>query len=398
MSDKARLISILFILSLGLWACESDSPEPANTPQLRELTNDERSLIEQSNELAFKLLNRLDGNHPDKNLFFSPASVAMTMGMLYNGAEQNTKSDIGEIIGCEACSEIQVNKTFNGLFDFINSLDQKVRIDLANSLWFDRKYAINELYRDQIMAYFGAETEGVNFSTSHSANYINRILGARLNKDLQFINPELSRQYGAVMLNAGAFTGQWAFPVTRVVEKHPFRLNNNSRLTHTFEVAENAAFNVYRDDKMFLVQAPYGNGQFSMIFLSANHADLYRIKDALQPGAISFALNHADTVRGNLYIPEIQAQYQTNLKQVISDLGFSFSNEGIFQNPTSKEIDQILHAAYLDQTNKTIPPITYYQNVGQSKREIKIDQPFYYFVREKHTGMILFAGKFLRPE
>jgi len=68
-------------------------PPPPITALPRALTSQEQSLIAADNRFAIKLLKQANADTRDTlpNLFVSPLSVAMALGMTYNGAAGTTE-------------------------------------------------------------------------------------------------------------------------------------------------------------------------------------------------------------------------------------------------------------------------------------------------------------------
>lgn len=94
-SGTTRSIMALGV-SLALVACgQSSSPTaPTAITQLpRALTVNEQQLIAQSNGFAFSLFQQVAGEMPNDNLFLSPLSASMALGMTMNGAEGSTRCD-----------------------------------------------------------------------------------------------------------------------------------------------------------------------------------------------------------------------------------------------------------------------------------------------------------------
>ena len=81
MSAFIRLTS-LSLLPLMLATCGGEPFGPI-TELPRELTSAELRLIEVDNSFALKLFREIDARDPDVNLFISPLSVAMALGMTY---------------------------------------------------------------------------------------------------------------------------------------------------------------------------------------------------------------------------------------------------------------------------------------------------------------------------
>ncbi len=77
----------------------------------RELSLAEQSLIEADNRFAFKLFREINAREdPGKNVFVSPLSVAMALGMTYNGAAGATREAMGQTLEFGGMSVTDVNQ------------------------------------------------------------------------------------------------------------------------------------------------------------------------------------------------------------------------------------------------------------------------------------------------
>src|SRR5688500_5714206 len=83
------IASLLGVLLLA--ACEDPITGPEQLTDLpRQLTAAERSLIAASNHFAFGLLREADSEMPGENVFLSPLSASLALGMTMNGARGET--------------------------------------------------------------------------------------------------------------------------------------------------------------------------------------------------------------------------------------------------------------------------------------------------------------------
>ncbi|MFQ5866057.1 MAG: serpin family protein, partial [bacterium] len=80
MLKKLNLFFVLAV-SLGFTRC-AHTP---TAPVLRELTVLEKSLVESDNKFGFNLFKKIVKAEPDTNIFISPLSVSMALGMTLNG-------------------------------------------------------------------------------------------------------------------------------------------------------------------------------------------------------------------------------------------------------------------------------------------------------------------------
>ncbi|HDY88275.1 MAG TPA: hypothetical protein ENH82_09210, partial [bacterium] len=89
MSKILNLIVVLCVCT-GLMQCTKNPL--LHTGELpRELTSLEKRLVESGGNFGIKLFKEINKEEGDKNVFISPMSVSMAIGMTYNGANGSTE-------------------------------------------------------------------------------------------------------------------------------------------------------------------------------------------------------------------------------------------------------------------------------------------------------------------
>ena len=81
---RSRTLPPLLALGFTLSACGDDFEPP------RALNAQEQALVAASNAFGFDLFGEVLAQTPEENVFISPLSVSMALGMTYNGARGPT--------------------------------------------------------------------------------------------------------------------------------------------------------------------------------------------------------------------------------------------------------------------------------------------------------------------
>jgi len=102
----------------------------------RELSVAEGKLVEADNKFAFKLFREVNEQDTGKNIFISPLSVGMALGMTYNGAAGATREAMQEALELQGMTIEEVNEAYGSLIDLLRDLDPQVEFLLANSIWY----------------------------------------------------------------------------------------------------------------------------------------------------------------------------------------------------------------------------------------------------------------------
>ena len=140
----------------------------------RELTAAEQSLIEADNRFAFKLFREINAQEdPGTNVFVSPLSVAMALGLAYNGAAGATREAMGQTLEFGGMSVTDVNQGYRGLIDLLRELDSSVELVIANSVWHRQGVTVLPEFVQTVGEYFDAEVTALDFSDPAAADRMN---------------------------------------------------------------------------------------------------------------------------------------------------------------------------------------------------------------------------------
>ena len=394
----------LVILVALFTACDADAPEPKSLPDLRPVSAEEKLLIDNSNDLLFQSFQHINRREPQKNTFFSPVSIGMALSMAYNGANNGTRELIGEISGMKEFSTIQINKAYNELIGFMRSLDQDVNINLANSFWYEQNLPVNTDYRDIVMAYYDAESEGIDFNNNHMAGYVSRIIEAKSNGLITNSITDINKDHHSFIYNAASFNGQWAEPFDYVVPGLSFN-KFNEKISCDYIFRKSTPVLYFENEDMLITEISFGNRQFSnMIVMPKNPEDYMKLSTSLDYRQIFNWKQQLDTFNINLQIPAFDVDYKVDLNDLFTDIGLSelFNENADFSNIFTAQdkacIDLYEHRALMKINTEYLPIINdNYLVDGHSLQMVQVNHPFFCFISEKHTGLLLFAGKIVNP-
>jgi len=356
-------------------------------------------------DFSFFFMKNLQTEAPaTDNIFVSPLSLHMALGMLVNGATRETKEEIMKALKTESLSQTELNETYKKLLKELPEADPKVKLALANSIWYKNTLTVEPGFLTNMRNYFSAEiqplttVEPVNKWASDNTN-------GKIPKVLEKLDP------GIVMLimNALYFKGDWAtqFKTEQTADQN-FRLDNGSIKTvkmmnqqDSFEYASLTDYNVLR--------MPYGNGQFVATFVLP--------KSGKTIGDVFNAFNTAkwDEMQGNLRkqtvmvgLPKFKFSQEFNLNETLKKMGMVRAFTDFAQldqiNKTARlYVDFVKQNTYVgvDEVGTEAAAVTTI-GVGvtsmPSYPSFICDNPFGFIVSENTSNTILFMGRIMNPE
>ncbi len=154
--------------------CQQDVANPQAAAQLRELSAREQALVVSVNDFSLDLFREMALHTTSRNLFVSPFSIHMALSMSLNGADSSTLQAMRQSLHYEELEKLEINKAFNELTPFLRQVDDKVKFSLANMMWVDQSLNIQPLFRDMMIAYYGASVESLDFGSRKANRTINR--------------------------------------------------------------------------------------------------------------------------------------------------------------------------------------------------------------------------------
>src|SRR5689334_20298038 len=165
------------VLVLGAVSACSDgttAPTPGTLTHLpRELSAGEQQVLRAGNEFSLALFRQLAKAQPGKNVFVSPLSASMALGMTMNGAHGATLDAMRATLGFGTADLQQINAGYKGLIDLLRGLDPSTTFQLANSIWYRNGFPVRQSFVDAVKASFNAEMRGLNFNDPSSLSVIN---------------------------------------------------------------------------------------------------------------------------------------------------------------------------------------------------------------------------------
>src|SRR4029450_4714261 len=134
-----RLTGLFAILAFAA-ACHDPNAPSGGAPRItalpRALSSGEQAVIGASNEFGFNLPPELDRTRADSNIFMSPLSASMALGMTMNGASGQTFDEMRSAPGLGTQPSAEINGSYRSLIDMLRTLDRTVDFRIANSIWY----------------------------------------------------------------------------------------------------------------------------------------------------------------------------------------------------------------------------------------------------------------------
>ncbi|HEX9652943.1 MAG TPA: serpin family protein, partial [bacterium] len=115
---KKMTFVLLLLLAEMLTRCAHN---PA-APEARELTTLEKQLVQSDNKFGLKLFKEINRQEAkNKNIFVSPLSVSMALGMTLNGANGETQAAMEQTLEFAGLTTDDINQSYRSLIDLLTN-------------------------------------------------------------------------------------------------------------------------------------------------------------------------------------------------------------------------------------------------------------------------------------
>ena len=404
----------LFAL-LVLTACSDpnapSSPAAPITALPRTLSSGEQAVIVGSNAFGFGLLRELDRTRADSNIFMSPLSASMALGMTMNGASGQTFDEMRTALAFGARPGAEINASYRSLIDLLRGLDRTVDFRIANSIWYRAGFPFEQVFLDESRQFFDAKVSGLDFSAPSAVPAINDWVNQSTNGKIdRIVDGPIADDIVMYLINAIYFNGAWATRFDKKLTRaDQFTTADGTapiammRRTDTVRVAETADAQV--------VDLPYGGGAFSMtILLPKQGKTVSQVVSALTAESWQAAVSATAPRSVELQMPKFSLRWEALLNDPLVALGMRRAFEGgraDFSRMSSTAgdrlyISRVKQKAFVDVHEEgteaaAVTSVEIRVTCACGPQVIRIDRPFVFAIRERLSGTILFLGKIVRP-
>ncbi len=412
-----RPAAVWIATALALAACTDAGTGPGGAPPAlitelpRPLTSAEASTIRSANGFGFELLKRLyrSPQGGQANVFISPVSASMMLGMALNGAAGDTYDALLQTLGLEGLTQEQANASYSGLVDLLLGLDSSVETELVNGVWLQDGVAFLPDYLTRVQDAFGAAVENLDFEDPASAAHIND-WAARATHDRirQVVTPAELEGAVAVLANALYFKGSWRtqFDPDRT-HTEPFHLPDSSTvqvpMMRQTEVEDAVKLGFGAD--YTAIDLPYGAAAFSMTLVLPHPGttldELVAAADASWWNALVDGLGDGSS---GVALPSFQIEHMADLVPPLTDMGMAvaFGDQADFSRMVDADValTDVTQSAFVrvDEEGTEAAAVTVgVVGVVSAPAVISFDRPFLFAIRERLSGTILFLGTITNP-
>ncbi|MBN1390751.1 MAG: serpin family protein [Candidatus Thermoplasmatota archaeon] len=416
----ATFLSVVMLVSITFLAgCLTPNEGDRDPPGYETRYTGMNELVNISNEFSFDMYRGLVNG--DDNVFFSPYSIVIALGMAYEGARGETAIEIQSVIDLPGDNEAR-REMVRSLQSQLNPEGMNYELSTANAYWLRVGEDLNDEYQDTIENDYLAGGQDLDFvnDASGSADTINQWVEGETNgriKDL--ISPSMiSADTYLILTNAIYFKAnwRWQFDEDATLERKFYFTDGSSEMVDTMNMCdEDIDLNYAENDDVQLLQLPYKDEELSMYILLPKENDISFLESELTSDYLNDLKSDMYGEWVDVYLPKFKFEQKYTLNDPLIALGMEKAfdpNEadfsGIKESGDPLFISRVIHQSFVEVneegTEAAAATAVIMENsaspIGGSEPrpvEFRADHPFIFFIEHKETGQILFMGKVEDP-
>lgn len=406
--QRIALFSAVFALLVS--SCSKNTTEnvPAEPVPIN-INSSQRSLVQSSNAFAFDLFRRvLESSSESDNVIISPMSVSVALSMTLNGAAGATQDSMLRALRVENLTPGIINSSYRDLSAALLTIDKRVLISLANSVWTEKNFIPKVPFKDVLTTDYNAESKSFDIMNMMAYKDVNSWIEEKTNGLITKMLDHIDDNTVMLLINAIYFKGKWQTQFNKsetTTEK--FYMTNGATVDAPM-MKQKVEYKVLKGDGFIFAELPYGQGNYVMdIFLPDQHDGITTFVPSLTDDNFNLWLGEMGKTEINLTLPRFKNGYKKELKDILSamGMGLAFSDNADFSNIADLplKLSMVLHQALIETneegTEAAAATIVGVVNTAAPPPplEINVDHPFVYLIREISTNSILFMGKVADP-
>jgi serpin B len=383
------------------------APSPADVPDL----------VEGNTRFALDLYRVL--YDPEANLFCSPYSISQALAMTYAGARGDTERAMAGALRF-ALPQERLHPAFNALDQALASRGegddeqgQRFRLHVANALWGQKGFDFQPAFLDLLAQSYGAGLRVLDFAGAPepSRETINHWVEDQTEDKIKDLLPQGSIDLDTrlVLSNAVYFNADWMHPfVEGATQDGAFHLLDGNTVTvPLMRLDERLGYGEGQGYQA--VELPYVGGELAMVVLLPAEGNFEAFAKALDAARLSAVLQGIQRNQVTLTLPKFKYESGAQLKDALSGLGMkeAFSMAADFSGMTGRKdlyVDEVYHKAFVAVDEKgteaaaaTAVVANLVSAPAQEPKEVRVDRPFIFLIRDVQTGTILFLGHLVNP-
>jgi serpin B len=406
-----RLTQLGLIIAM-LGGCASPTGESQGPPVLltalpRALSGPEALLINANNQFGFDLFQEIRRTGAAGNIFVSPLSATMALGMTLNGAAGTTLDSMRLALRFGNASLADINAGYRSLINLLVGLDPTSQFSIANSIWTRQGFTFLPAFLTAGQTWFDAEVQALDFGSPQALGTINGWVSDKTKGKIPKILDQIDPDEVMFLINAIYFKGSWRLAFDpKDTGDAPFHAGDGTTQSVKTMTLPSRTHRYASTPDAEIVELLYGNGAFAMtIVLPREHRSLADLTAGLTTARWAEWTGALADRSIPLTFPKFKVEYSRTMKDDLTALGMgvAFTERadlsGMAGQPGDLLITRVIQKTFVDvneEGTEAAAATVVGVGVTSAPMVLQINRPFLFSIRERLSGTIFFLGQIQR--
>ncbi len=283
-----------------------------------------------------------------------------------------------------------------------NSPFVSAKYNEANSVWINNGTEIKEEFSDTAKNYYNAYVDNVE---NKDLDKINEWIEENTNQGKEITNSD----FEIMLLNIAEFNGTWLVPFDeRNTKMKVFYSADGDEdkvrfMSFGAPVYDRNKFLYYEEEGLKAVTLKYGNNKEPYEFYTPFEMTFVLTEKEITSDTLKNIFNGSQKEEVYIEIPKLRIENTINMVEFLKKMGVQEMFEPYLADLSNMVegdgyyISDVTQDAFLFVDEKgtsaaAVSEVDALRSIADNKKEFIANKPFYYFIRNKETGDILFEG------
>jgi serpin B len=371
-----------------------------------------KKLAQKSNDFGVDFYKKLKDTKAGKNLFFSPVSLHIGLGMLYMGATNAGKKELEAVLGVQNMPNLPED-----YYDFQGSIVGE-KVQIANALWASNQdnFKLKTAYQQTLKTNFETDVFTSAPNDKATLDSLNAWVKKATKGNIPQVANNLPAQTKLVLFNAVHFRDFWT-EKTKFQEENtkpePFFITPTQAVNVNFMNQKDKHFSYYENDTLQMISLPYEGRSGMYIILPTSKIDISVIEQNLSATQISAWTAQMKSKEGErVAIPKIKMETNFEVNELLKAMGA----KAIFDRTDTTNLSAVGNiplfvskitqktTLLIDEKGTEASAVTEFEGKKteskappSKKFTFVANRPFIFFIQEYYMGSIIFLGRIMNP-
>ncbi|MBX2881665.1 MAG: serpin family protein [Granulosicoccus sp.] len=388
----------------------NDSPamsEQFGTIQQRQMDPDSTEanqalFVNAYNEFSLDVHKALVNSAPDENVIVSGYSLATALTLLMSGTAGNSRAELASLLHLDTLDPSVIDATANAVdLQLMDRNNDELILRSANRLFVSQDYTFNIPFLDNAVGNFGAPITTADFvsQSSQVVRDINAWANEQTNGFIPSILDRIDPGTVIAILNATLLDAGWS---EEFFERGDGQFTNLSGETVSVPYFGNQEFyQAVSNDNLTAVDIRYAGDELSMLIVMPDQ--LSTAEMSLNAAGVADVVSQLSSQDVILAVPEWSFEQTIDAKELLVPLGLPSGamdfSAMLTEDPGNIGITQAIQKARIEvdkDGTRAAAVSAIVSGTGSIPSEpirITFNRPFWYAIRDRESGLILFSGR-----